>query len=350
MVFVTNRAHLRLGAVLLLFAVGSLLMLRYGESDSSQRVAVPSTSADPKHLRPLVDREDAKQMRTRLASLPGVGTADMSLGEDDQTSAAVNYAIEMREDSDDAAVLRVVESAYRIFDREFADTSASVEISRLNDHVTLQTRKPTPTAAQVLRIARYAFTEAAADDLVVVFIQARDDRPRPLLGDVRVNLLGGRSRTPADVLARLDAIDPTRIPPNTGVGVTDDAGDGLTGDVGLPTKQARALWAGLIDHPFPDRVGFDLSADVGQDGEPTWFINATIDRTAPDETDPADLAALLRHTLDVMRETGDPFRFSGVTSPTVEYSIWFDSTECKLTGPDWLDEVKQEYFNDGQCG
>jgi hypothetical protein len=273
----------------------------------------------------------------------------MSLGNGDQLSTAVHYELEMRENADDTAVLRVIKAGYRVFSRTFGSTSASLEINRLNDQVTLETREPSATTAEVMRIARYAFTEAARDDLVVLHIQARDDQPRRLHGEVLVNLRGGRSRTPADVLDRLDAIDPQEIPPNTGVGVTDDAGDGLSGDIGLPSTQARALWADLIDHSFPARVGFHLAADVDPDGEPAWFTNAVIWRAA-DETHPADLAALLQHTLDVMGHTGEPFKLAALTSPTVDYTIWYDSTNCRLTAPQWLKDVEREYSLDQRCG
>lgn len=334
-------------ALLLVLAVGVVVGQRDEEPGPSQRVALPSSR--PFH--PLGDEADAKRVRARLAALPGVGAAEMALGSDDAASAAIGYGVEMRELATDAAVLRVVKAAYRAFNRDFAGTSASLEINRLNDAVTLETRKPTATEAEVMRIARYAFTEAADDDLVEVSIRARDDLPHPLLGKVRVNLLGGHARTPTDVLERLDAVDLARLPPHTGLGVTDDAGDGLTSDVGLPSQQDRANWAALNDDPFPARVGFDLSAGTGENGQRIWYINAEIEATrVQDGADPAELAALLRHTLDVMRSTEVPFWFYGVVGLAVERSIWFDSTTCELTGPDWLDEVKQDYFDDGPCG
>jgi hypothetical protein len=339
-----------LGAVLvLLFTVGVFVQQRDGAVGLSQRDALPTNSPELKPSRPLVDKRDASQVRRQFDALPAVNSAVMSLGNDDQLSTAVQYELEMRENANDKAVLRVIKAAYRVFARNFGSTSASLEINRLNDQVTLQTRKPTAATAEVMRIARYAFTEAAHDDLVVLHIQARDDQPRRLHGEVLVNLRGGRSRTPADVLDRLDAIDPQEIPPHTGVGVTDDAGDGLSGDIGLPTTQARALWANLIDHSFPARVGFHLSADVGPHGEHAWFTNVVIWRTTA-ETAPEDLAALLKHTLDVMGETGEPFKLYGLTSPTVDYTIWFDSANCRLTAPEWLKDVEREYSLDKRCG
>ena len=197
-----------------------------------------------------------------------------------------------------------------------------------------------------MRIARYAFTESAKDDSVQVSIWARDDQPTSLLGEVKINLLGDEERTRADVLRRLDAIDAALIPPHTNVGVTDNSGDGLTGSEGLPSQERRDLWASLNADRFPGRVGFDLATIADH----TSMINAEIpsNRTT-DGADASDLAALLRHVIDVMRTTHSPFRFHGVIGLDGGRPIWFDSTECTLQGPDWLDQVKRDYFDDDQC-